>query len=458
MTKNFSEYIKSTAGRRILAYLDKNPDENIPKLMNWWDKFDAKDSGFVGARATMRNVLSDPENNWYKFIKSFWTDIDDGVRRTFFETVMLNSFFIGDNRRKKISKKNGCNIPWAILIDPTSACNLHCTGCWAAEYGNKLNLSYEELESIIAQANALGTTMFLFTGGEPLVRKNDLLRLCRAHPDCAFSAFTNGTLIDEEFADEMLRVKNFYPAISVEGFEEATDFRRGKGTFKAVTHAMELLKSRRLFFGVSCCYTRANAEVIGSEEYIDALISWGAKFAWIFTYMPVGKDAVPDLLATAEQREFMYRQVRAFRNTKPLFTVDFWNDGEYVKGCVAGGRYYCHINANGDVEPCAFIHYSNSNIRRDTLLEAYKSPMFAEYKKGQPFNGNHLRPCPLLDNNGALADMVHRAGAHSTELQSPENVDELCLKCKEASEKWTPVADRLWTCSGHCADRARTEK
>ena len=74
--------------------------------------------------------------------------------------------------------------------------------------------------------------MFLYTGGEPMVRKNDLLRLCEAHPDCVFSAFTNGTLIDEKFADEMLRVKNFYPAISIEGFEEATDFRRGKGTYQ----------------------------------------------------------------------------------------------------------------------------------------------------------------------------------------------------------------------------------
>ena len=104
-------------------------------------------------------------------------------------------------------------------MDPTSACNLHCTGCWAAEYGNKLNLSYEEMDDIINQANALGCYFFLFSGGEPLVRKADIIRLCEAHPDCQFTAFTNATLIDEAFADEMLRVKNFIPAISVEGFE-----------------------------------------------------------------------------------------------------------------------------------------------------------------------------------------------------------------------------------------------
>lgn len=98
------------------------------------------------------------------------------------------------------------------------------------------------------------------------------------------------------------------------------------------------------------------------------MIAWGAKFCWFFTYMPVGVDAVPELMVTDEQREYMYHKVREFRKTKPLFTIDFWNDGEYVKGCIAGGRSYFHINANGDIEPCAFIHYSDSNIREKHSL------------------------------------------------------------------------------------------
>ena len=85
-----------------------------------------------------------------------------------------------------------------------------------------MNLSYEEMDGIVTQAKGMGTYVYLFTGGEPLVRKKDIIRLCEAHPDCVFSGFTNGTLIDEAFAGEMLRVKNFVPAISIEGFEEAT--------------------------------------------------------------------------------------------------------------------------------------------------------------------------------------------------------------------------------------------
>ena len=74
------------------------------------------------------------------------------------------------------------------------------SGCWAAEYGNKLNMTYAEMDSVIQQANALDTYFFLFSGGEPLVRKKDIIKLCEAHPDCQFTAFTNGTPIDETFA------------------------------------------------------------------------------------------------------------------------------------------------------------------------------------------------------------------------------------------------------------------
>ena len=101
---------------------------------------------------------------------------------------------------------------------------------------------------------------------------------------------------------------------------------------------MEILKENKLPFGISCCYTSQNTEVIGSEKYFDDMIEKGAKFAWFFTYMPVGNAAVPSLMVTPEQREFMYRKIREFRKTKPIFTMDFWNDGEYVDGCIAGGR------------------------------------------------------------------------------------------------------------------------
>lgn len=443
------ERLQSFGIKRVIHYLDSNPERNIPRALNWLIKAD-KDGKYVGSQARLiKSYVENKDNNWYRLMKSIYTDIDDEVRKRLFENFIINAVFLGGKRLNKARQEHGCNVPWAILLDPTSGCNLHCIGCWAAEYGNKLNMSFETLDSIIEQGKELGVCFYIYSGGEPLVRKKDIIRLCEKHPDCAFTAFTNGTLIDENFAEEMLRVKNFVPAISVEGFEEETDFRRGEGTYRSVVKAMEILKAKKLPFGISCCYTSKNTQVIGSEEYFDRMIEWGAKFAWFFTYMPVGADARVELLATAEQREFMYRQIRKFRESKPIFTMDFWNDGEYVKGCIAGGRRYLHINANGDIEPCAFIHYSDSSIYEKTILEALKSPLFMEYHRNQPFNANMLRPCPLLDNRGRLAEMVEKSGAKSTDLKNPEDVQVLTDKCAPAADEWGPVAEKLWT-EEHC--------
>lgn len=454
---NVKEKVQAFALTQAMNYITGNPEKNLPKLLALMDNLGLA-AKYPGQSEAFHKILDDSENNWYKYIMGLWEDIDNDTLKAIFRNLVLNSILFGYPKQEDNQKKYGCNIPFAILLDPTSACNLHCTGCWAAEYGNKLNMSYETLDSIVRQGKELGTYFYLYSGGEPLVRKADIIRLCETHPDCQFAAFTNGTLIDEAFADDMLRVKNFIPAISVEGFEHDTDSRRGAGTFNKVEKTMALLKAKRLPFGISCCYTSKNAGLIGSDEYFDQMIAWGAKFCWFFTYMPVGKEAVPELMASAEQRAYMYHQVRKFRETKPLFTLDFWNDGEFAGGCIAGGRAYLHINANGDMEPCAFIHYSDSNIREKTLLEALQSPLFMAYRKGQPFNDNHLRPCPLLDNPGALSEMVEASGAHSTDLQNPEDVHELSMKCRNAAGNWAPVADELWECAGHCAGCASPEK
>ncbi len=449
MINKIKEKLKILATKISLNRLNKDPDKNIPRMLNWIEKYD-KNGIVKGQIRVLKKILNDNSNNWYKLIKSFWTDIDEGVRKRIFENLVINATIIGGPKQDKVKEENDCNIPWAILMDPTSACNLNCIGCWAAEYDNKLNMSIDTLDNIINQGKALGVYMYLFSGGEPLIRKKDIISLCEKHSDCLFMAFTNATLIDEKFADDLLRVKNFIPAISIEGFEEETDSRRGQGIYRSTINAMEILKRKKLLFGISCCYTSSNTHVIGSDKYFDEIIDRGAKFAWFFTYIPVGVDAAPELIATAEQRKFMYHQLRHFRHSKSIFTLDFWNDGEYVNGCVAGGRYYLHINANGDIEPCAFIHYSDSNIYEKTLMEALKSPLFMQYYKNQPFNSNQLRPCPLLDNPNRLTEMVESSGAKSTDMKNPENVLELSSKCQKASESWAIVADEIWNNENNC--------
>ncbi len=437
-----STTIKKFGLETVFKYLYKDPEKNLPKLMDWADKFSKGE--FSSQRDAIRAAISDPDSAYYPYVRHMIQDVDPEVLTTITVNFFINANLIGWKKQEELRNKYNCNIPWAILLDPTSACNLHCTGCWAAEYGNKLNLSFDEIDDIIRQGKDMGVYMYIYTGGEPLVRKADIIKLCEKHNDCIFLCFTNGTLIDEAFANEMLRVKNFVPAISLEGFEKATDSRRGEGVFKKVLNAMELLKTKKLLFGISSCYTSANYDSITSEAYYDMMINSGAYFVWYFHYMPVGNDASPELMPTPEQRYTVYKRIRDYRTRKPLFAMDFQNDAEFVEGCIAGGRRYLHINANGDVDPCVFVHYSDSNIREKTLLESLRSPLFQAYHDGQPFNENMMQPCPMLENPEKLRAMVAKTGAKSTDMQSPETVEHLCAKCDSYAACWKPKAEEIW--------------
>ena len=113
--------------------------------------------------------------------------------------------------------------------------------------------------------------------------------------------------------------------------------------------------------------------------------------------MPVGNDAAPELMPTPEQRKYMIDRIRYLRSTEgdiPFYPMDFQNDGEFVGGCIAGGRNYFHINSAGDAEPCVFIHYSNANIHDQSILEILHSPLFMAYHNGQPFNKQSPAPLP----------------------------------------------------------------
>jgi len=441
--KSPKQLVSSVVLAEGIKFLEKNPIENFPKLLNWIEKLvilpDHKEKlRFV------KDIWNDKNSNGNIFIRKILMEVHPNVLKKFAINFFINSALAGIPLAERLKNKYACNIPWAILMDPTASCNLRCTGCWAEKYHLGDSLDNNTLDDIIRQGKQLGIYMYLYSGGEPLVRKHDLIQLAEKHHDCMFLAFTNATLIDKEFARDLQRVGNFLLAVSIEGNEEETDFRRGKGTYEKIIRAMDILKEHGIGFGFSTCYHRKNTESVGSDAYIDFMIEKGCLFGWYFTYIPLGQDASLDLLATPEQREYMYYRVRKARKEKPIFLLDFWNDGEFVNGCIAGGKNYLHINANGDEEPCAFIHYANVNIKDVSLLEALQSPLFRQYRQNQPFNNNHLRPCPLLDNPHRLKAMVQEAGAYSTQPLDTEPVGVLTDKCQDISQKWAVVADKIW--------------
>ena len=440
-----------TVLHKALSYVEKDPEKNLVKLA---DKISLFFKGLFPPEnfEKMKKVAEDPDNVWHQFALGLIKDLNMSVIEQMLVSLGIDAGYYGTKTVRENREKYKCNIPFIILFDPTSACNLKCKGCWAAEYGHHQSLTNEQMQSIVSQGKELGTHFYMLTGGEPLIRKDDIIELARNNSDCGFVIYTNATLVDQKFCDDMNEVGNIGLALSLEGTEETNDWRRGEGAYKRTLEAMELLHKNKCLFGVSVCYTSKNTDSVTNDEFMDMLIKKGAKYALYFNYMPVGHGAQPELIPSPKQREFMYNWLKKVRNSKtgkPIFVMDFQNDAEYVGGCIAGGRNYFHINSSGDIEPCVFIHFSDSNINTHTLLEALQRPLFMQYYKNQPFNDNHLRPCPMLENPEYLKMMVEKSGAHSSDQLCEESADELCAKCMEFSKAWAPEAERIWASIPH---------
>ena len=324
MTHKIGRAAFSKAVNMALNNAENGWESEAEKLIELMHKY-MKDEKLDIDYEKVKKQICDKNTTLNQYISRIMKEVDPNVLKTAILNLGFEAFFYGTKTIRNMREVHQCNIPWLILMDPTSACNLHCTGCWAAEYGNRLNLTFEEMDRIITQGKELGIYLYMFTGGEPLVRKADILKICKKHNDCAFLAYTNGTLVDKKFCKDMLEVGNLYLAISLEGFEEVNDLRRGGGVYEKVMKAMDLLKENGLIFGTSICYTSKNIESVTSDEFVDLMIEKGAKYAFYFHYMPVGNDASVDLLPTVEQRVYIKQRVRDIRNMttgKGLCTMD----------------------------------------------------------------------------------------------------------------------------------------
>ena len=334
----------------------------------------------------------------------------------------------------RFSEQFGMNPPGLLTISPGKTCNLQCTGCYASAGPTAEKLDWSTFDRIITEAKTLwGVRFLVISGGEPLAYRSDgkgLLDAVEKHPDVFFMFYTNGTLIDEKTAQRMAALGNVTPAISVEGWRERTDERRGKGVYDQVLAAMERLRRAGVLFGISLTATRHNAEEIFSDEFIDFFFEkQGAFYGWVFHYMPIGRSYTLDLMPTPEQRLWMWKRAWEIIKKRKIFLADFWNHATLSNGCIAAGRTrgggYLYIDWNGAVTPCVFVPYSPVNIndiyaQGGNLNAVWANPFFADIRSWQKSyiqsKGNWLAPCLNRDHHSVLSELIAR--------HEPEPIDE----------------------------------
>jgi MoaA/NifB/PqqE/SkfB family radical SAM enzyme len=233
-------------------------------------------------------------------------------------------------------------------------------------------MSPDLFRSVIAEAANLGVSVIVVAGGEPLLRKEEILSLAQSFPQILFPLFTNGLMIDNSTAQEIAKQKNIVPLISFEGFRHDTDSRRGSGIYDCLLSSCSVLKKNGIFFGCSVTVTRANLDRVTDEEFIRGMIAVGVRVFTFVEYVPI-EPGTEDLVLTHDQQKTLHARMSELEKQFPALFIGFPGDEEQFGGCLAAGRGFIHISSSGNVEPCPAAPFSDANLTSVSHREALQS-------------------------------------------------------------------------------------
>jgi MoaA/NifB/PqqE/SkfB family radical SAM enzyme len=435
------EFAAKQVAKQILPLVGRMSDKDLGRLL--WLSRKLAPTEYTKSFIDTLDRMRQEQHPTIELIRRMIRQTNPHVRQRLVNSLLINELMRGNVIREQL-RNQGLASPQAYLISPTMRCNLRCFGCYASSYSKKDDLESEVIDHVLTEGKNLGMFWVTILGGEPFVRQ-DMWEIYKRHNDVFFQVYTNGTLIDKEAARKLAKVGNVLVIFSVEGFEEETDARRGKGVFQKIMQGMDNLREVGVPFGFSVMVTRQNVDAIISDEFNDMLMEKGCLIGWHFLYIPVGLNPDMSLMPTAEQRELMRRRgAQRIRNEKPIFIVDFWNDAPYVGGCIAGGRNYFHINARGDVEPCIFVHLGVDNIKQKSLKEVINSPYFKAIRSRQPYSDNLLRPCMIIDHPHVLRELCRECRPYPTDGPVCELITALAGDLDRYSDEVAKILDMVW--------------
>lgn len=310
-------------------------------------------------------------------------------------------------------QQNGCLFPPFFFIALTDACNLRCHGCWITRQGPARELSLDDVSRFIRAAVAQGNRFFILLGGEPLLYK-DLVPLVESHSDCYFQIITNGMLFRREDFERLAKLGNFTFLVSIDGFQETNDLRRGLGVFGEVCKGLRILREMKIPFGVATTITSRNATEVLSPSFINWVDQQGALYLWYYIYRPVGPDPTPELALNREQMITIRKQLLDLRRTSPILLIDtYWDENGRAVCPAALGLGY-HIGPAGDIELCPPLSFATATIR-DNDGQAFQTINNNELLRNfQKFALERTRGCVILERPHELAEFLRKHGARDT--------------------------------------------
>jgi len=299
-------------------------------------------------------------------------------------------------------RRVGSQLPSILALSPTMRCNYHCQGCYSRGRPEDNELSTDELNKLLSEAEELGFHSIVLTGGEPLLR-NDIPDLLVQHRRLLFFLITNGSLLTADVARRLSRSGNIIPLVSIEGFSGDTDDRRQVGAHDAAIRAFDHLREAGALFGFCATCTAANVDHLGTDAFINEMAATGCAVGFFTEYVPCSLNPRPDWVLAEAARTAFHSRVLEFRRRKPIVISQFPDD-EYGRDnrCSAAGRVSLHINSQGDVEPCPFVSLARDNIRHGGLLGACRSPFLRAIREQPHLLQRRRYGCSLFEHRSEL--------------------------------------------------------
>lgn len=378
-------------------------------------------------------------------LKTVFKTANPNCRKAIINNLIINEGIRGQQVRNSLTKKIGFDIPLLLVVTPTQRCPLKCYGCYAAEHSKDADLTFERFDRLVQEAKEMGIYFFVISGGEPYIYEH-IFDIFKKHNDVYFQTYTSGvTLAEKDHVERLAKLGNVLPCISIEGFKEETEKRRGPGHFDRIEKAMAKLRAAGVPFGFSATATRENNDMLLSDKLVDHYAERGCCLGYYFQYMPIGRSPVFDLVPTPKQRMERFDRILELRRDKDILLADFWCDGPLVGGCLAGGRRYLHINNLGHVEPCVFAQAYDMSIYDHPLADIIKnSKLLRSIRKRQPYSDNLMRPCMIIDVPECWRDAVSESGAKFSYSTADNVAKELKVKIEAFAKEYADMANPVW--------------
>jgi radical SAM protein with 4Fe4S-binding SPASM domain len=366
------------------------------------------------------------------------------------------------------------NSPLVVSYTITKACNLRCSHCHVSAreaMPNELNLQ-EAMQAIDEMAD-LGTRALIFSGGEPLLRKNFVLTCAEYCLDAGIipAILTNGILLNSEVAWELKDAGIMAVGLPIDSIDRATHdkLRQVPGSFDSAVRAIGNCLDVDLEVVVTTMALKSTFEEM--PRRLDFIASLGVDEFAVYDLIPVGRGkAMMEEAMTQEQRAKLVRYMQGLQEkTELVFTMSggqplypevaeemHKNHGTSAKdlllkqfwiqepvGCHAG-RAYFSLRPDGDVYPCTFLPITVGNIRKQSIHDIwYNSKILQELRDRKTHLKGECGKCEFRESCGGCRGRAYTCTGDYFES------DPSCLRDMMVAEGVNPHAvKRFGWCVG----------